>query len=334
MFRDTFGLRLGGMAIQRTTGARTAQISTPRANMSAPTAVASTARASVHTESTHGGAFGARDRYLFLFFVAAYALAWLWFGVPILAARGVIPLPAPESVFLTLATLGVCLAGVGTALAESGRTGVRALLLQVLRWRVRPVWYLAAILVPALMPVGGFLLGLGLGKPAPPAPPVQVWLSVPVLLVALVIPAVLEEVGWRGYALPRLQRRLGPLSASLVLGVVWAGMHLPLWLLPDFGFADQSIPLYVAQVMAISVVLAWLYNATGGSLLLTGIAHAAVNGWPSPWGIAVQALPPETRLTATADFHVLITVASIAVAVILVIATRGLKSTIKHSGDR
>jgi uncharacterized protein len=134
---------------------------------------------------------------------------------------------------------------------------------------------------------------------------------------------VLEEVGWRGYALPRLQRRLGPLTASLVLGVVWAGMHLPLWLLPDVGFADQSTPLYIAQVMAISVVLAWLYNATGGSLLLTGIAHAAVNGWRIPWGTAVQALPMETRLTATADFHMLITVATVAVAALVVIARRG-----------
>jgi len=85
--------------------------------------------------------------------------------------------------------------------------------------------------------------------------------------------------------------------------------------------------------MAISVVLTWLYNATGGSLLLTGIAHAAVNGWPIPSGMAVQALPVETRLTATADFHVLITVASIAVAIVLVIATRGLKSPIDARTD-
>jgi len=301
--------------------------------MSSTNTIASTPAASFQRDTRSSGALGARDRYLFLFFAAAYGLAWLWFGVPILAARGLMPLPAPEAVFLTLATLGVCLAGFGTALAESGRTGVRALLLHVLRWRVRPVWYLAAILVPALFPVGGFLLGLAIGTPVPPAPPLQVWLSLPLLLVALVIPAVLEEVGWRGYALPRLQRRLGPLTASLVLGVVWAGMHLPLWLLPDFGFADQSVPLYVAQVMAISVVLAWLYNATGGSLPLTGIAHAAVNGWPIPWGTAVQALPMETRLTATADFHVLITVATVAVAVFLVIATPGFKSHTKEGED-
>jgi membrane protease YdiL (CAAX protease family) len=145
----------------------------------------------------------------------------------------------------------------------------------------------------------------------------------PLLLVALFVPAVLEEVGWRGYALPRLQRRLGATSASVVLGVIWAGVHLPLWLLPDFGFADQSVPLYVVQVTSISVVLAWLYNGTGGSLLLTGLAHAAVNGWPIPWTLPLLALPEEARAVAVADFHVLITVVTALIAMLLVVAPGG-----------
>jgi uncharacterized protein len=216
------------------------------------------------------------------------------------------------------------------AAAGSGRAGVRALLTQALRWRVRPAWYAVAILGPALFPVGGFLLGLALGKPTPPAPALQVWLSLPLVLLALVIPALLEEIGWRGYALPRLQRRLGPLLASLVLGVVWAGVHLPLWLLPGFGFAEQSLALYVVQVTAISVVLAWLYNATGGSLLLTGLAHAAVNGWPMPWGAALQGLPEEVRAIPISDFHVLITASTVAFASVVVIATRGLSKSARQ----
>ncbi len=282
---------------------------------SKPVAAPSTARANVAHKNDW--------KFLLLFFVAAYGLAWLFFGVPILAARGLIALPAPEAVFLTLATLGVALAGFGAAAATSGRTEVRALVAQVLRWRVRPAWYVAAVFVPALFPAAGFVLGLVLGQSAPPAPTVQVWLSLPLLVIALVIPAILEEIGWRGFALPRLQRRVGALTASLVLGVIWGGMHLPLWLLPDFGFADQSIPLYIAQVMGISVLLAWLYNVTGGSLLLTGIAHAAVNGGPTPWGAALQALPEPSRASAISDFHVLITVATVVVALLLVIATRG-----------
>ena len=70
--------------------------------------------------------------------------------------------------FLTLATLGIGLAGVAMAAWESGGAGVRSLLGQILRWRVRPIWYVAAVLVPALFPAGAFLLGLALGNPPTP----------------------------------------------------------------------------------------------------------------------------------------------------------------------
>jgi membrane protease YdiL (CAAX protease family) len=81
------------------------------------------------------------------------------------------------------------------------------------------------------------------------------------------------------------------------------------------------VALYIVQVTAISVVLAWLYNATGGSLLLTGLAHAAVNGWPMPWNATLQTLPQEARGAAVADFHTLVTVATVVVAVVVVLAT-------------
>jgi uncharacterized protein len=183
-------------------------------------------------------------------------------------------------------------------------------------------WYVAAVLLPALFPAGALLIGLALGNPPTPTMSLQVWLSMPLVLVAFLVPALLEEIGWRGYALPRLQLLLGPLPASIVLGIIWAGVHLPLWLLPDFGFGSQSVPLYIVQVTAISVVLAWIYNATGGSLLLTGLAHAAVNGWPMPWNAVLQALPREMQPTAVADFHALITVATAVIAVVVVLATR------------
>jgi uncharacterized protein len=86
-----------------------------------------------------------------------------------------------------------------------------------------------------------------------------------------------EEPGWRGYALPRLQCRYNALAASLALGAVWALWHGPLWFMPDLGYQDLSYPLYVIQVMALCVVFTWLFNSTGGSVLLAVLMHAAAN---------------------------------------------------------
>ena len=86
-----------------------------------------------------------------------------------------------------------------------------------------------------------------------------------------------EEIGWRGYALPRLATRLGLGGASLVIGGVWALWHLPLFFLAGSGSAGQSFPIYVLHVTALSVAMAWLYWKTDGSLLLVMLMHAAVN---------------------------------------------------------
>jgi uncharacterized protein len=264
-----------------------------------PAAAVSAANAGAGREGLPAGCTRAATRerapLLLVFLVVAYAAAWLSFAVPILASEGALTLPVPQALFFALATFGIGLAGVGAVAAESGRTGVHDLLGRIVRWRVRPVWYLAAFAVPALFPLGAFWLGVALGNPIPLDVAPTTWLSAPLLLVAVFPPALFEEIGWRGYALPRLQRRLGPLAASLVLGVIWAGVHLPLWLVRDFGFASQSVPLYVVQIAALSVVLAWLYNATRGSVLVTGIAHAAANAWPMLWGAAIQTLPEDAR---------------------------------------
>jgi membrane protease YdiL (CAAX protease family) len=86
-----------------------------------------------------------------------------------------------------------------------------------------------------------------------------------------------EELGWRGYALPRLAARFGLGGASVILGLAWATWHLPLFYLHGAVTFGQSFPVYLAQVTALSVALAWLYWRTGGSLLLTMLMHAAIN---------------------------------------------------------
>src|SRR2546426_2781896 len=86
-----------------------------------------------------------------------------------------------------------------------------------------------------------------------------------------------EEIGWRGYALPRLAVRVGLARASLLLGLIWACWHLPLFFIPGVDNYGQSFPIFVLGVIALSVAIAWLYANTSGSLLLTMLMHSAVN---------------------------------------------------------
>lgn len=86
-----------------------------------------------------------------------------------------------------------------------------------------------------------------------------------------------EELGWRGYALPRLAARFGMARASLLLGVVWALWHLPFFFLPGTDKTGQSITVYTLQVTALSVAMAWLYVQAKGSLLLMMLMHSAGN---------------------------------------------------------
>ncbi len=86
-----------------------------------------------------------------------------------------------------------------------------------------------------------------------------------------------EEIGWRGFALPRLTEKIGLAYASLLLGAIWALWHLPLFFVAEADTFGQSFPLYLVQVIAISVALSWLYWKTNGSLLLTMLMHAAIN---------------------------------------------------------
>jgi membrane protease YdiL (CAAX protease family) len=159
---------------------------------------------------------------LFIFLLVTFAFSWLLLGMTALSANGVIPLPLPSQVMITIATLGPTLGAISATAYRSGTPGVRSLLAQAGRWRVQLRWYFIVLLGPALIMLAGFLLWRFLGGPLPPVPPVSTWLSLPLLIVALLIPALFEEIGWRGFALPRLQSRYGWIPASLIIGTVWA----------------------------------------------------------------------------------------------------------------
>jgi membrane protease YdiL (CAAX protease family) len=156
-----------------------------------------------------------------------------------------------------------------------GKAGVVALLRLMVRWRVGPAWYAAALLLPVGTPLGATLLNVLLGAPAPTSAELGAWPGLlPTFFLLLLVPGMggaWEEPGWRGYALPYLQGSRSALVASLVLGVVWAFWHLPLMTYGTIPWSD------LAYVTVQTIVYAWLFNNTGGSVLLVMLFHTASN---------------------------------------------------------
>lgn len=209
------------------------------------------------------------------FFVLTFALSWLLWLPVVLADLQLIG-PVPGSLLLALGTAVPSLMALVLAARSSGTA---VLLSRLTRWRLPAHWYAAAFLVPAALMLTAVGLDVLLGGAAASFPSPARWplLAVNFLAVLVIGGPLGEELGWRGYALPRLDRRLNSAAAAVLLGLIWAAWHLPLFLLPGTPQAQLPLIWFVVQTVAFSVVLAWVYRRTGGSLLLVVLLHGAVN---------------------------------------------------------
>lgn len=211
-------------------------------------------------------------RRLAVFFVLVFAVTWMSWAA---WAR----LSGPwRWVPFYLGVFAPALVALLVTWTESGGSGVRALVRPLVRWDVGARWYVFALGFMALVKlIAASMVRLTTGAwPAFGSTPVIV------LFAGAVFSTVVggqagEELGWRGYALPRLANRVGSPLAAIVVGVVWATWHLPLFYLPGADLMGQSFPVFVLLVTAISLAFTWLYVNTAGSLLLTMLFHAAVN---------------------------------------------------------
>jgi len=178
---------------------------------------------------------------------------------------------------------GPTAAGVIFSARDSGREGVKALLRRLLVWRVGLRWHLFAWLAPMAFLLVGMLIyaarGGDLGQPN--------WgrlVLVPVAVFFAVIFGPLgEELGWRGYALPRLQQHYSALKSSLILGLVWTLWHVPMFWGPGGTVVSGgpvtlwAIGKYVLYLLGFSILYTWLFNNTRGSVLLAVIFHTSAN---------------------------------------------------------
>lgn len=207
---------------------------------------------------------------LVIFFIAAFALPWFVWGTSIAQNAGLISWHIPESLAFWL---GLPIATYGTAALTGGWPAVKDLLLRLIRVKVNWLWYVVAIGLPIVM--GAVLVGLGIliGSPAG----VGVLVPAGALAGALLLNTwewlITEETAWRGYALPRMQRKLNPLTASLVLGVVWGLWHLPLFFIPDSFQSRIPFLGFLLSTVATSVIIGWIFNHARGSVLIVALFH-------------------------------------------------------------
>jgi membrane protease YdiL (CAAX protease family) len=214
------------------------------------------------------------------FFALTYSLSWTCFVAAFVLARSQAPGAAGTSLpILVLGLLGTfapSMVALGLTARSEGAAGVQSLLGRIFKWHVGLRWYVFAVGYLATIKIGvGLVHRIAIG--GWPRFGVEPWY---VLAIATVLSTPVqagEEIGWRGYALALLAARLGLGRASLLLGLVWAAWHLPLFFIPGIGNYGQSFLIFALQVTAISVPMAWLYARTGGSLLLVMLMHSANN---------------------------------------------------------
>ncbi len=214
-----------------------------------------------------------KHRPLTTFLVLAFALPWFVWATVIARQRGWIGwhVPAPLAFWI-----GLPVATFGTAALTGGWPSVRDLLRRMIRVRVAAWWYAAALLVtPALAGIT-VLLSLGAHHQIVTTP--STWLTVVGLFgFNAWMWLITEEPAWRGFALPRLLPRLGPLRATLAVGVVWALWHAPLFFVHG-SFQSEVSPLaFAVSTLATSVVIGWIFIGAHGSVLVAALFHAATD---------------------------------------------------------
>lgn len=244
------------------------------------------------TRRPDGAAAEASPR-LRTFFVTTFVVSWgagalmMAFSAQVEELFG--PMGYTNPVFILVVwTPG--LVGLALVARHHGGPGLGRFLGRLSRWRMSAGWWVVLLVgMPAVF-YGGAVLNGNIGDPFPFDPWYQVF---PALLPAFLIGPV-EELGWRGVALPLLQRRLAPLWAALVLGVVVAVWHTPAFLLSGTKQSAWSYWPFFLGVVAISVILTAMFNAARGSLLVAFLFHAQMNGpaWPDaqPWDMYLFAV--------------------------------------------
>lgn len=237
----------------------------------------------------HGMRFGTLGPFL----AFAFGLSWGIIALAILVTAQIEAIFGPigyTNPLFILAVYAPGITGIFLIWRHYGFRGLGSYFRRLTLWRMPLAWWLFLVLgIPAIVYLGAAIKGT-LTDPFPFSP----WYKVlPALAIGLIIGPI-EEFGWRGVALPLLQRRFAPLWAGLILAIVWGLWHVPAFFLSGTPQSAWSIGPFFIGIMAISVILTPMFNAARGSILIAALFHFQMNNpiWPDaqPWDMLVYVI--------------------------------------------
>jgi membrane protease YdiL (CAAX protease family) len=219
---------------------------------------------------------------LWAYLIITYVFSWaLWSVLAVTFPPNVMQegMPPTFIILAMLGNIGPSLAGIVTTSIVDGKEGLRDLFARFRRWRVGIGWYAAALLITPLVGLATLAVEGALGMPT--ATLEEMIGTLPISIIWPLLAALGEEFGWRGFYLPRLQKRHTALRASIVVGVVWGLWHIPTQVLAfrQYGLLVVSANVFATHIVAVTAqttVMTWVHNNARQSLLLMILSHFGI----------------------------------------------------------
>lgn len=225
-----------------------------------------------------------KDIHIIFFFVLTFLISWaIWIPAGLLAPE--------QSILVLPGAWGPTIAALILTGFTTGKKGIKTLLKSLIQWRVKRRYYLFAIIGVLGVAILAILVNLLFGGSLPDLESIAAKFGFPedqanlfllfspiVFLTTIFVGGpIAEELGWRGYAQPKLQKKIGAGNAGLVIGLIWSLWHLPLFIYFPSATGHLPIGYYIPLVTMFGILFAWIYNRSNGSVLLCILLHAGVN---------------------------------------------------------
>lgn len=271
-----------------------------------------------------------RHHALFSYFFLAFAFSWIISIPAVLAVWG--DLPGDYTLGLYIKQwAGPALSAILMTRITEGKTGLLSLRNRIRQWRAGWPWYLFIFLgIPALVYLGIVILPDAHADFQGFTP--RILLNYPVYFVGIFFATGLpEEIGWRGFALPRMQRHYGPLWGSVFLGALWAFWHLLSFLLPAHGGGPEvsfaaictNFAIFFVMVVALTIIFTWVYNYTQGSVFIASLVHTAINAPQLVWAPLFLTVGQTNSAEGEAGLNLALLITFGVLALLVLILTRG-----------